>query len=88
VAICAGLLSLCGLARGEDRVAAARFGGGVRGGFLEEPRDHDGDHLDVGELFGTDVEVEVFVLAGHAAVPALEQVPHRDGHLAVGAAEQ
>jgi hypothetical protein len=64
VAICAGLLSLCGLARGEDRVAAARFGGGVRGGFLEEPRDHDGDHLDVGELFGTDVEVEVLYLPG------------------------
>jgi hypothetical protein len=42
----------------------------------------------VTDLLGRDVHDEVLVLALDAAVPALHQVLHRHGHLAVCTAEQ
>jgi hypothetical protein len=52
-----------------------------------QPVDHRGDHLDMGELLGADVEQHVLVLAGQPAVPALVEVLHGDGHLAPLAAQ-
>src|SRR5690606_3453026 len=54
---------------------------------LEQPRDHRGEHLDVRDLLGPDVEDHVAVLGGPAAVPALEQVAHHHADLAPLAAE-
>ncbi len=61
--------------------------GDVVGGALQQAGDHGGEHLDVADLLGGYVHDEVLVLALYAAVPALEQVLHGHGHLAVGAAE-
>src|SRR5690606_3974670 len=86
-----------GAATGDDgllRIHAAeyrcdhRVGGGVlgrlRGGCaFEETRHHGGDHFDVPDLLGGDVHDHVLVLPGHSTVPALEQVLHGHGHLAV-----
>ena len=39
-------------------------------------------------FLGRDVHDQVFALARHSAVPALEQVPHGKGHLTAGAAQR
>src|SRR6202012_2129258 len=49
---------------------------------------HDGDHLDVADLLRRHVHDQVLVLAGHPAVPPLEQVLHGDGHLAESTADE
>ncbi|GIH45661.1 hypothetical protein Mro03_08400 [Microbispora rosea subsp. rosea] len=76
----------------EDRAEHGVDGGHLRdrrgGRAFEEAGDHRGEHLDVPDLLGRDVHDQVLVLAGHAAVPALEQVLHRDRHLAEGAADE
>jgi hypothetical protein len=40
------------------------------------------------DLLGRDVDDQVLVLTRHPAIPALEQVLHGHGHLAVSAADQ
>ncbi len=72
----------------DHGVGGGHLRGRGRGRALQEAGDHGGDHLDMTDLLGRDVHDQVLVLAGHPAVPALEQVLHGDGHLAVGAADQ
>jgi len=84
-----GLLRVHPAQHGADhRIGGGGLGGGGGRGAFQQPGHHGGDHLDVPDLLGRDVHDQVFVLAGHPAIPALEQVLHGDGHLAVGAADQ
>jgi hypothetical protein len=73
--------------RGHGGVALHRVVGDPHRGLLEELRDHRREHLDVPELFRTDAEEQVAVLAGDVGVPRLEAVLHRHADLAVLPAE-
>jgi hypothetical protein len=60
----------------NHRVGEGGLGGGGGRGAFQQPGHHGGDHLHVADFLGRDVHDQVFVLAGHPAVPALEQVLH------------
>jgi hypothetical protein len=67
----------------ERRVVLDGALGFFGGGLLEQLGDHDGEHLDVAHLLGTDTVEQVAVLAGNVRVPRLEAVLHRDGDFTV-----
>jgi hypothetical protein len=72
-----GLLRVHAAEHGPDHgISSGGFGGGSGRGSLEQPGDHDGHHLDVPDFLGGHVHDQVLVLAGHPAVPPLEQVSH------------
>ena len=73
--------------RADHRIGSSLGGSGGRCSF-QQPGNHRGDHLNVTHFLGRDVHDQVFALARHPAVPGLEQVPHGNGHLTAGAAEQ
>ena len=89
----AGHDGLLGVAAAEDRAdhapVAAVLGRllGLDGRGLQQPGDHGGEHLDVADLLGGDVQEHVAVLGRAAAVPPLEEVGHHHADLAPLAAE-
>ena len=71
--------------RADHGVRRGGLGGGGSRGFFQQPGDHGGDHLDVAHSSVATSMIRSLLPAGHPAVPALKQVLHGHGHLAVGA---
>jgi len=74
--------------RADHRIGSSSLGGSGGRCSFQQPGNHGGDHLNVTHFLGRDVHDQVFALARHPAVQALEQVPHGNGHLTASAAEQ